>query len=392
MLAGGRGSGKSSFVSLSLLLNLKANPNTDAIVLRKVAATLRESVVPQLIWAADKLSVMMEFHASLMEFVLLSGQKILLRGCDDPMKSKGIKSQLDGFGFVWFEELAEFSSMPEIQTVLQSVVRGNLGSARPVCFYTYNPPRNPHNWVNRLACASLPRSVLMRSTYKDMPKSWLGGEFLRHAKALRSIDRLAYRHMYLGEPVGYSGKIFLNVTSCEIGPQTRAALSKFINGLDFGYAADPSAFVRAAYERGRLYIVGEIYGRRLGTEKLAELILQKCGGEPVICDSASPQLIDDLRRHGVNAVPAKKGPGSVLRGIQWLAERERIIIDRAQCPNTLTEFLEYASRTDHRGNTVSEFPDKNNHSIDALRYACETLMDPEQIRVGQTLRLARIGG
>ena len=372
LLGGGRGSGKSSFASICLLLRLMTRRNEDAIVFRKVGVTLRESVVQQITWAAKRLGVTVQYRQTYSEFELVdTGQRILLRGVDDPAKSKGIKSARKGFGFVWFEELSEFSSLDEIMTVLQSVLRG----VNPICVYTYNPPRDPSSWVNRLSYDSLPRLMIHRSCYREMPPGWLSRAFIDQAETLRESDETSYRHVYLGESVGYPGKIFNNVEVTEISADTLGRFDKFVSGLDFGYAIDPDAYVRAAYEGGRLYIVAEVYANRMSVQELAERVKAARGktSEPIICDSAAPRMIDGLQGYNLRAVAAKKGNGSVEHGIRWLMSLERIVIDRRRCPNAAREFTEYASLTDLRGKILCEFPDRNNHTIDALRYAVESL-------------------
>lgn len=131
MLRGGRGSGKSSFVSLEILLGLLKDPQKHAIVYRRVAATLRESAYSQMLWAARQLGMeeMIEARLSTMELRLIpTGQRILFRGCDDPGKSKSIKLKNGSFGYLWFEEAAEFSGMADVRSIKASILRGRKGA------------------------------------------------------------------------------------------------------------------------------------------------------------------------------------------------------------------------------------------------------------------------
>jgi PBSX family phage terminase large subunit len=382
-LAGGRGSGKSTFASIEVALGLLANPNADGIIFRKVGATLGSSVVPQMRWAFDALALgdSWAYRPTAGAFVnTYTGQRLLLRGVDDPVKSKGLKSERDGFEYIWFEEFAEFQGMEEIRVVLQSVMRS--GEGEPVCIYTYNPPSDPNHWANVSARAERADTLVHRSDYTMMPAAWLGEAFIEEAEALRELDERAWRHAYMGEAVGVDGSVFANIECREITKEERARFDRFVNGLDFGYASDPDVCVRAAVERSarRLYIVDEFWGIGTRAGALAERVMEICGREPVTCDSADPRLIDELRMRGVMARPARKGAGSVMHGIRWLAERAAIIIDPIRCPHSAREFLGYAYQRDGYGSYTQEPPDRDNHTIDALRYACEPI---------STLRLAR---
>ena len=149
-LYGGRGSGKSSFVALYIVCGLMDEPEANAIVYRKVAETLRESVYAQLRWAIDLLGVSDWFRMKLspleIEYIP-TGQRILFRGSDRPEKSKGVKLVKGYFKYLWFEELTEFSGMRDIRTIKASILRGT--QERTLIFYSYNPPMSSaNNWVN----------------------------------------------------------------------------------------------------------------------------------------------------------------------------------------------------------------------------------------------------
>lgn len=162
-LYGGRGSCKSSFVSIEILLGLLRDRDAHAIIYRKVADTIRDSVYAQMLWAIDTigLSHLWQCKVSPMELTYLpTGQRVLFRGADDPQKSKGIKLKKGYFRFLWFEELSEFDGMDAIRTIKASVVR----SGNTVTFYTYNPPQSASNWVNREALRDAPHRLCHHST------------------------------------------------------------------------------------------------------------------------------------------------------------------------------------------------------------------------------------
>ncbi len=207
-LKGGRGSGKSSFIALEILLGLLADREVNAIVYRKVAATLRESVYEQLLWAAEKLGIAGNIRARAQPLELCyrpNGHRILFRGADDPGKSKSLKIAQGRFGFLWLEELTEFASMDDVRSIKASVLRGE---GRSVTFASYNPPMSPANWVNEEVLRPVLGRKVHTSDYRDLPREWLGEGFLREAEALRESDMRRYRHMYLGEVTGSGEEVF----------------------------------------------------------------------------------------------------------------------------------------------------------------------------------------
>ena len=371
-LRGGRGSGKSSFVSVEIVLGLMRNPGASAVVYRRVAGTLRESVYGQMLWAIHRLGLDGEFQPRLAPLEIentRTGQRILFRGADDPGKSKSIKLAKGYFGFLWFEELDEFAGIRDIRSIKASVLRGH---DRAVTFCTYNPPQSARSWVNGEALVPRPGRLVHESDYRGVPEAWLGRAFIAEAESLRESDERAYRHMYLGEITGTGGQVFSNLELRPLTDGERSAGRAYC-GLDFGFAADPDAFVRAGYDpaRRRLWILDEFCRARVPAEQLAEEVIRRAEGGVVRCDSADPRMIHQLRERGVNAAAVKKGPGSVAAGIRWLQELRAIVIDPERCPSAAKEFSAYEYPPAPDGGFLSEFPDRDNHMIDALRYAME---------------------
>lgn len=374
-LKGGRGSTKSSFISIEIILGMMKDPQRNAVVFRKVGGTLRESVYEQLIWAIDALGVADKWKARISPLSLSYGkQRIIFRGVDDPLKSKSIKLSHGYFAYIWFEELAEFPEMDTINTVLQSVMRG--GSIF-WCFYSYNPPDSVQSWVNYEASLTRPDKILHHSTYLDVPPEWLGEAFITEAEHTKATNENRYRHQYLGEVTGTGGEVFRNVTLRPIADEEIEHFDHVYRGLDWGYAVDPLAYIVMNYDktRKRLYIFHELYRINVSNRKAAAYINKENPNKGLVCcDSAEPKSIADLEDYGVNAEGAIKSPGSVERGIRFLAsEIEEIVIDPKRCPNAAKEFTMYELERDKLGNFKSVYPDKNNHSIDAVRYALESV-------------------
>ena len=184
-LKGGRGSGKSSFLSLELLLGLLEDEEANGVILRKLAVNLRDSVYAQMLWAIEALGVEEEWEQRVSSMELIckrTGQKILFRGCDDPRKLKSIKFQQGYAKFIWYEEADEFGGMAELRSLNQSLLRG--GEAFRI-FYSYNPPKYARSWVNQEMREERADRLIHHSTYREMPEEWLGSQFLMEADYIR---------------------------------------------------------------------------------------------------------------------------------------------------------------------------------------------------------------
>ena len=381
-LAGGRGSTKSSFASLCLPLLLLQNSACHAVVLRKVANTLRNSVYNQVEWGIHALGLSDAFAARVSPLSFEhrgTGQKILFLGVDDKNKVKSLKLPFGYVGVVWIEELDQFTGMEEIRSLLQSLLRGG---ARYWVFCSYNPPKSRNNWVNEEALFDRADRVVHRSTYLGVPSAWLGEQFIHEAERLREKNETLYRHEYLGEVTGTGGSVFDNVEERELSDADVALFDRRYYGLDFGFAVDPLAFVAMHYDvrREELYIFDEIYAQRLTNAQAARMILPRIGRHPMTADAAEPKSIAEMRGLGIDVHAARKGPDSVDYGIRWLQGRRRIYIDKRRAPNAYREFVGYEYERNKDGQFISAYPDKDNHAIDAVRYATEALAAGMRVR------------
>lgn len=377
-LNGGRGSTKSSFVAIEIILGMMQDKTANAVVLRKVADTLRDSVFEQYQWAIETLGVSHLWHASISPLRLTyrgSGSRLLFKGADDPSKIKSIKFARGRLKYVHYEELDEFGSMKVVRKINQSLVRG---TEAPTIFYTYNPPASLNNWVNAEAVTMEGRddALVHTSTYLTVPRAWLGEQFIAEAEHLKKVNLRVYEHEYLGKPVGTGAEVFKNIIGRKLSERQIAHFDKTHHGLDFGFAADPTALVSCYYNpaKQRLVIYDEVYQQQLTTEQLATKIKDRNLSKAVIvADSAEPRTIHDLRSRDIVILGAKKGAGSVDHGIKWLQDLAEIIIDPDRCPNAYREFTGYELARDTHGNLKGVYPDKDNHSIDATRYATEKI-------------------
>ena len=430
--AGGRGSGKSSFLSIELVLQLLKHSQCHAVVLRKVASTLRTSVYAQLLWAIHALGIGDYFRCSLspleMEY-LPTGQKILFLGMDDAGKLKSLKMPWGYVGLAWFEELDQFDQ-EEVRSAEQSLFRGGEFS---LSLKSFNPPGNEKHWANLYFDEAKEGKFAHKSTYLELPRDWLGERFWADAAHLRQVNPTLYSLEYLGVPVGSGDQVFPNLVlvgattpapcggtlssrrgleipspgergdreavgeewrqerpgsrsdrcydsqiTARIPHQSPAATASPRGkpfgegmpkacGVDWGWWPDAWAFNRVAYDADNriLYILKELHCYRTGNRETGLMIKNIIpAGELVIADSAEPKSIGDYRQLGLCCRGAKKGPGSVAYGLKWLQSLAAIVIDPEACPETAREFA--ACRY-----VDGQVPDRDNHHIDAVRYASQ---------------------
>ncbi len=372
-LKGGRGSTKSTFISIQILLGMLKEPEANAVVFRRYGNELRDTVFGQFAWSSAKMGIdhLFKFQYAPMQIIYLpTGQKIIFKAADNPKKLKSINIGKGYVKHVWFEEVDQYAGMEEIRNIIQSVFRGQDKSR--TSFYSYNPPKSGRSWVNQEVRAVKPGRRVHHSDYRDAPAEWLGTSFLQEAEHLRKTNELAYRHEYLGEEVGTGLEVFNNVNLTAIADVEIAMFEHIRQGLDFGYAADPLCFERMHYDKKkrRLYFLDEISGVNLFNREFYQKA-KHYADMMTIADSAEPKSIAELKDFGMRIKGAKKGPGSVEYGVKFLQDLEAIIIDPARCPRAAKEFINYALEMTRDGEIKSRFPDKDNHAIDSARYGCE---------------------
>lgn len=389
--AGGRGSTKSSFFGgIAIPILIMSYPSVHAICFRKVGNTIQNSIYAQVVWGIYQLGVEELFHIpktySTPIIYKPTGQRIMFMGMDDPNKVKSVKIPFGYIGITWFEELDQFAGEAEIRKVLQSTMRGGELFWD---FRTFNPPISKLNWANLYAeeCEIKGGSTLVvRNTYLDVPESWLGHQFIEEAEELKEKNERAYTHEYLGVATGTGGDVFQNVDDLDmeklVGENENKVpmwqtFDRIYNGIDWGFAKDPFRFVRMHFDPSRLdlYIFAEYSTVKTRNAVVFETLYDDLKlvkrEEQVIADSAEEKSIADFKAYGAFIRGAEKGPESVRYGIKWLQGLNHIYIDKRKCPETYFEFTTYEYEQDRQGNFISAYPDANNHSIDAVRYALQ---------------------
>jgi PBSX family phage terminase large subunit len=385
IIKGGRGGWKSSYPGLKIPELIMANPSMHALCLRNVKDTLKDSVFEQLKWGIDKLGVSdrFKFTTSPLKVVYKpTGQTIYFRGADDPIKIKSIKPPFGYIGIVWFEEFDQYAGEAAIRNMRQSAIRGTdeNGESRSIIFETFNPPPTAQAWANQYVAdiegrANDPEKAkkgteILHTCYTDVPREWLGEEFIQEADDLKRNNPRAYENEYEGKVTGTGGNVFENLEIRDITDEEVKNFDKAKQGLDWGYFPDPTAFVKLQYDPAKMviYVFDEKKRIKTGNEELID-ILKDYKYTQTIADNAEEKSIAFFRSNGYNIRPCVKGPGSVDFGIKWLASRSKIVIDRKRCPETAKEFEMYEYMKDKDGNFISGYPDENNHFIDAVRYA-----------------------
>lgn len=372
---GGRGGLKSSFVSLKIIELIKNNPQMHACITRQVAGTLKDSVYAQMKWAIHELELDEEFNCKVSPLEIIytkTGQVIYFRGLDDETKLKSIKPPFGYIGILWKEEKDQMKGDAQERSVNQSVLRGGNESYD---FSSYNPPKSKSNWVHRIKLKPNPKRVIHHSCYTEAPPEWLGQKFIDDAEHLKEVNPEAYEHEYLGVANGDGGNVFEYIELREITDEEIARMDKIYQGVDWGWYPDPYAFIRIYYDAARetVYFISEIRENKKTNSYTAGLI-KGCGYDDyaITCDSAEPKSVSDYRDEGLPARGAEKGPGSVEYSMKWL-QGKKLVMDPRRTPEACKEFTEYEYERDKDGNVISGYPDKNNHFIDATRYATEPI-------------------
>ncbi len=401
-LYGGRLSGKSSYVSIEVAYQLMRHPDWSALVCMKVGRDMRGGVWEQMLWALDRLGVADQWDCTVSPMRMVrraTGQAVVFRGCDKGEKSKSIKAPVGTyFALQWFEEADQFDGMREIRTVQQSATRGAGQGAPFFRFHSFNPPRSKDSWANRVLADRAARGLpVYASCYLDMPPEWVPEQFRLDAEALREADEDSYRHEYLGEAVGYGAEVFPRAEARPVTDEERRRLERFVYGVDWGFASDPFVWLKAGYDPATrtLYVLDEISGLGISNQDSARLVAERMAtprldaagravedAEPyarVMCDSAEPKSIDEWVGAGIRAEGApKQGAHCVRQGVRWLQDRAAIVVD-SSCKVAARELVGYQYARTPQGELTSRLPDAENHAIDALRYACATLIDDRSV-------------
>lgn len=363
---GGRGSVKSTIGGLLLVLTVLHKGN--AIAIRRYGNSLKGSVYQECKKAVHRLGLddLFRFKISPLEIHCIPTKyTIYFKGLDDEEKIKSFADDTGDIRCVLFEECQEIEEEAKCRSVMQTFARGKHCNI----VYVFNPPNAKSHWTNQTLRETTEYLLALKINYIEVPRSWLGEQFYAEAERLKRVDPILFDFEYMGMVGSNKGKVFKNVKEKQIN---KAVFKTLQRGLDFGLAndGDPTAYVVCHYDEKAktLYIVDEWYKKDSTYPEIAKAIKAENKNDfTVFCDNADSGGIKQLKIEGVHRAKGCK-KGKVENGITWLRGLNHIYIDSERCPETFREFTEYAwVLKKSTGDLVLN--EKNNHSIDAVRYA-----------------------
>ena len=374
IFVGGRGSLKSTYISGKIIELIKQNPMLNACAIRQYQTTLKDSVYAQFEKTISILGLNDEFEFTKQPMEITykkTGQKIYFRGADKPEKLKGITCKVGYIGILWKEEKDQFRGAEAERSIGQSLARGG---SYIYDFSSFNPPISTTHWCNQQVALADDDMVIHHSCYKDIDcPEWLGEKFFKDAERLKQTNEKAYLHEYEGIPVGNGDNVFENVNVRDISEEELNSFDYIYMGIDWGFYPDPFRWVKVGYRDETVYILDEYSANKTSNQEVWDELVEQKGVtnvDYITADSSEPKSVNDLRSYGANIRSAIKGQGSVHEGIKWLQTRKEIVIN-SKCKHTAKEFINYEYEKTKDGEPISAYPDKDNHSIDAVRYALE---------------------
>lgn len=373
---GSRASKKSKTAALWHIHNIMKYPGANALVVRKTERTLRDSCFADLKWAINRLGVDSKWRAIHNPLELIykkTGQKILFRGMDDPLKLTSISVENGVICFLWIEEAYEIAKEDDFNYV-DECIRGQLPEGLWKRVTILLNPWSEHHWIKKRFFDSPDDDTLAMTT------TYMNNEFLDNA------DIKLFERMKINNPRRYQVAGLANwgvseglvyerflVQEFSLEEEKSKPNSKVVFGLDFGYVQDPTALFCGIInsKEKRIYVFDEIYKKGLSNEKIySEIAAKGYTKEKITADCAEPKSIDRLYDLGLSRIRAsRKGTDSILNGIDFIQDYEIIISPR--CKNFIMEINNYIWQDSKTGEKINKPADEYNHLMDAMRYSIE---------------------
>jgi phage terminase large subunit len=307
-----------------------------------------------------------------------TGRQIIFAGLDDVEKLKSITPANGSITDLWIEEATE-TSKDSIKQLIKRQRGGDESTPKRITL-SFNPVLQSHwiykeyfegiGWVDTQQEYVTPQLTIVKTTYKD--NRYLTAD---DVKDLENETDAYYHNVYTLGNWGVLGDVIFTNWKVQDLTEMQDQFTNRRNGLDFGFSSDPASIVISHYDTKRktIYIFKELYETGLTNDILAERIKELCPDDRIVADSSEPKSIAELNNQGIYAAGAVKGRDSVNFGIDWL-KQQNIIVD-VSCINMQNELSQYHWKKDAGGNSLKIPVDKNNHLIDALRYAYESDMN-----------------
>jgi phage terminase large subunit len=378
VVKGGRGSKKSKTTALWYIVNILKYDWANVLVVRRFSNTNKQSTYTDLKWAANRLGVshLFKFNESMPEItVIKTGQKILFRGLDDPLKITSITVDKGILSWLWVEEAYQIETQEKFDTLDESI-RG--GHEDPDFFkqvtITFNPWSERHWLKSAFFDKETRKANTLSMTTNYRCNEWLDEQDITKYEDLWRTNPRRAAVVANGDWGVVEGLVFENfeVKDFDIN-STIKRVGETTAGLDFGFTHDPTTFPRLAVDldNKELWIYAEHYEHAMTTDDIYKMIESNDMLDAYIsADSAEQRLIAELRAKGVKRISASvKGQGSINAGIDFMKQFKIYI--HPTCVKTIEEFDTYIYKQDKEGNWLNNPIDDNNHIIDAIRYSLE---------------------
>jgi len=387
---GGSASGKSVFLAQRPVIDI-TNGGRNYLIVRQIGRTIRGSVSQELqkvITASEMNGAFQTNKTDGTITCIATGNQIIFSGLDDVEKLKSITPAKGAITDIWAEEATE-TSKDSIKQLLKRQRGGDKNTPKRLTL-SFNPILQSH-WIYKEYFEGIGwadgqreyrdgnRLAILKTTYKD--NRYLTPD---DVKDLENETDEYYHSVYTLGNWGVLGDVIFTNWRVEDLSGMQDQFTNRRNGLDFGFSSDPAAVIVSHYDTKKktIYVYKELYETGLTNDILAERIKELAPNDRIVADSAEPKSIQELNNHGVYARGAAKGKDSVNFGIDWL-KQQTIIIDKS-CINLQNELSQYHWKKDAGGNSLKKPVDKNNHLVDALRYAYEEEMFTTEIEYGES--------
>ncbi len=385
---GSRASKKSKTTALNFIARTMQYPLANSLVIRKTYRTLKDSCFAELKWAVNRLGVahLWDVKESPLEMTYCpTGQKILFRGLDDPLKVTSVTVEVGMLCWLWIEEAYEVESESDFDMINESI-RGKApeGLFKQITL-TFNP-WNENHWLKSRFFDIDPDPDVLAMTTNYTCNEWLDGSDIRMFEQMRINNPRRYAVAGLGEWGVAEGLVYerwrvepfdrksIGIKYAEGGVVDESYKYRHVFGLDYGYTNDPTAFIAMAVcpPDHKIYIYDELYETRLlNSDIVSRIVSMGYRKERIVADSAEPKTNDTLRREGLRIVDSVKGADSIRAGVQQLQEYELIV--HPSCKNVIVELSAYSWQTDKSGRATGHPQDSDNHLMDAMRYAMQDI-------------------